>query len=191
MKTDIELKNLIDEYNVLPKSRQRTRIGKVIRREKKKLVEDYNYVGIIYITQSMGDYEKDRLFLDLLKRHPDSSLFVLAFANSEMHSYDCAYKMENLDHDNDVEALRKDIELTFDSILCKFLSEHGTKSDFNFVQDLTDGATWLESYKRALHGLSQLWFSGTGSLSFGSIFFNFKNRPNLIGLPYLDFKLFY
>ena len=71
MKTDIELKNLIDEYNVLPKSRQRTRIGKVIRREKKKLVEDCNYVGIIYITQSMGDYEKDRLFLDLLKRHPD------------------------------------------------------------------------------------------------------------------------
>jgi hypothetical protein len=25
------------------------------------------------------------------------------------------------------------------------------------VQELADGATWLESYKRALHGLSQLW----------------------------------
>ena len=156
MKTDIEVKKLIDEYNALPKSRQRTRISKAISREKKRLVEDCNYVGIVYITQSMGDYEKDRLFLDILKRHPDSSLFVLAFANSEMHSYDCAYKMENLDHDNDIEALRKDIELTFDSILCKFLSEHGTESDLNFVQDLTDGATWLESYKRALHGLSQL-----------------------------------
>ena len=157
MWTDIEVKELRDNYNVMPKSRQRTKIGRILMDEKKKLVDEKNYVGIIYILQSMGDYEKDRLFLDLLKSQPDSSLFVLAFANSDMHSYALASEMENLDHDHDTEALQKDIELTFDEMLCKFLSVHGTKADLNFVQELADGACWLESYKRAIDGLSQLW----------------------------------
>ena len=156
MRTDIEVKELLDNYNVMPKSRQRTKIGRILMDEKKKLVGEKNYVGIIYILQSMGDYEKDRLFLDLLKSQPDSSLFVLAFANSDMHSYALASEMENLDHDHDTEALQKDIELTFDEMLCKFLSVHGTKADLNFVQELADGACWLESYKRAIDGLSQL-----------------------------------
>ena len=156
MRTDIEVKELLDNYNVMPKSRQRTKIGRILMDEKKRLVDEKNYVGIIYILQSMGDYEKDRLFLDLLKSQPDSSLFVLAFANSDMHSYALASEMENLDHDHDTEALQKDIELTFDEMLCKFLSVHGTKSDLNFVQELADGACWLESYKRAIDGLSQL-----------------------------------
>lgn len=156
MRTDIEVKELLDNYNVMPKSRQRTKIGRILMDEKKKLVGEKNYVGIIYILQSMGDYEKDRLFLDLLKSQPDSSLFVLAFANSDMHSYALASEMEKLDHDHDIEALQKDIELTFDEMLCKFLSVHGTKSDLNFVQELADGACWLESYKRAIDGLSQL-----------------------------------
>ena len=157
MRTDIEVKELLDNYNVMPKSRQRTKIGRILMNEKKRFVDEKNYVGIIYILQSMGDYEKDRLFLDLLKSQPDSSLFVLAFANSDMHSYALASEMEKLDHDHDIEALQKDIELTFDEMLCKFLSVHGTKSDLNFVQELADGACWLESYKRAIDGLSQLW----------------------------------
>ena len=156
MRTDIEVKELLDNYNVMPKSRQRTKIGRILMNEKKRFVDEKNYVGIIYILQSMGDYEKDRLFLDLLKSQPDSSLFVLAFANSDMHSYALASEMENLDHDHDTEALQKDIELTFDEMLCKFLSVHGTKADLNFVQELADGACWLESYKRAIDGLSQL-----------------------------------
>ena len=156
MRTDIEVKELLDNYNVMPKSRQRTKIGRILMDEKKRFVDEKNYVGIIYILQSMGDYEKDRLFLDLLKGQPDSSLFVLAFANSDMHSYALASEMENLDHDHDTEALQKDIELTFDEMLCKFLSVHETKSDLNFVQELADGACWLESYKRAIDGLSQL-----------------------------------
>ena len=156
MRTDIEVKELLDNYNVMPKSRQRTKIGRILMDEKKRFVGEKNYVGIIYILQSMGDYEKDRLFLDLLKSQPDSSLFVLAFANSDMHSYALASEMENLDHDHDTEALQKDIELTFDEMLCKFLSVHGTKADLNFVQELADGACWLESYKRAIDGLSQL-----------------------------------
>ena len=179
MRTDIEVKELMDKYNVMPKSRQRTKISRIIRNEKKNLVEKKNYVGIIYITQSMGDYEKDRLFLDLLKSQPDSSLFVLAFANSDMYSYTLASKMENLDHDHDVEALQKDIELTFDEMLCKYLSIHGTKTDFNYVQELADGATWLESYKRALHGLSQFWNLQESDVYLSIPFFNNKNRPNL------------
>lgn len=150
------LKVLFQEYNSLPKSPQRTKLGRKIRNEKKRLVDEHNYVDIIYILRFLGDYEKDRLFLDLLKSQPDSSLFVLAFSNSDMHSYALASEMEKLDHDHDIEALQKDIKSTFDEMLCKFLSVHETKADFTFVLKLIDGATWLESYKRALHGLSQL-----------------------------------
>ena len=148
-----EVKKLFEEYNSLPKSPQRAKLGRKIRNEKKKLIEKRDYVGIIYILQFMGDYEIDRLLLDLLEDYPLSSLFVLAFANSEMNSYSRAYEMEKSEHEDDEEALRKDIELTLDTTLCKFLSTHDTKDDFNYVQELTDGATWLESNKRSMRGL--------------------------------------
>ena len=168
-KMGTEVKKLFEEYNLLPKSPQRTKLGRKIRNEKRKLIKKRDYVGIIYILRFMGDYEKDRLFLDLLEDYPLSSLFVLAFANSEMNSYSRAYEMEKGEHEDDEEALRKDIELTLDTTLCKFLSAHDTKDDFNYVQELTDGATWLESNKRSMRGL--LWeFTGTESLSFGSFF---------------------
>ena len=148
-----EVKELFEEYNSLPKSPQRTKLGRKIRNEKKRLIEKQDYVGIIHILRFMGDYEKDRLLLDLLKDYPLSSLFVLAFANSEMNSYSRAYEIEKSEHDDDEEALRKDVELTLDTALCKFLSAHNTKDDFNYVQELTDGATWLESNKRSMRGL--------------------------------------
>ena len=143
------MKELFERYNSLPKSQQRTKLGRKIRNEKKKLVEKRDYAGIIHILRFMGDYEKDRLLLDLLKDYPASSLFVLAFAGSEMNSYSRAYEMEKTEHEDDEEALRKDIE----TALCQFLSTHDTKDDFNYVQELTDGATWLESNKRSMRGL--------------------------------------
>ena len=149
----VEEKELFEKYYSLPKSPQRTKLGRKIRNEKRKLVEKRDYVGIIHILRFMGDYEKDRLLLDLLKGHPSSSLFVLAFASSEMNSYSRAYEMEKSEHDDDEEALRKDIELTLDTALCEFLSTHTAKDDFNYVQELTDGATWLESNKRSMKGL--------------------------------------
>lgn len=152
-KMETEMKELFERYNSLPKSQQRTKLGRKIRNEKKKLVEKRDYAGIIHILRFMGDYEKDRLLLDLLKDYPASSLFVLAFAGSEMNSYSRAYEMEKTEHEDDEEALRKDIELTLDTALCQFLSTHDTKDDFNYVQELTDGATWLESNKRSMRGL--------------------------------------
>ena len=70
-----------------------------------------------------------------------------------MHSYDRAYMMEKNDHDEDEEALRNDVQLLFDEKLCAFLSEHQLKEDLTYVQELTDGATWLESHKRSMRGL--------------------------------------
>jgi hypothetical protein len=61
--------------------------------------------------------------------------------------------MEILNHDNDEEALRIDIKLILDTVLCEFLSNHSTKEDFSYVQELIDGATWLESNKRSMRGL--------------------------------------
>ena len=170
MRTDIELKKLFDEYNSLPKSPQRTKLGRKIRTEKKRLVEMRDYVGIIHILRFMGDYEKDSLLMDLLKLYPSSSLFVLAFAGSEMNSYSRANEIEKSEHEGDEEALKKDVELTFDSMLCSFISSHGTREDLSYVQELTDGATWLESYKRSVRGL--LWRDYRNwSFSFGSFFY--------------------
>ena len=143
------LKDLFEEYNSLPKSPQRTRLGKKIRKEKKKLIEERNYVDIVYILRFMGDYEKDRFFMDLLESNPDSSLFILAFAGSEMNSYSRAYRI-NFGGEDDEETLENDIELTLDRILCEFLSKHNTEEDFNYVKILTDGANWLESNKKSL-----------------------------------------
>ena len=155
-KPEVNLKELFEMYNSIPNSPRRKKLGRIISARKQKYVDMQNYVGIIHIARYLGDYEKDRLFLALLKQHPDSSLFVLAFASSDMHSYKQAYKIETLDCDNDEDVLKKDIELTFDETLCKFLSYHDTKDDLDYVHELADGATWLESYKRVTGRLSQL-----------------------------------
>jgi hypothetical protein len=57
-------------------------LGRSISALKKKYVERENYVGILNISKYLDDYEKDVLLLELLKQYPDSSLFVLAFADS-------------------------------------------------------------------------------------------------------------
>jgi len=169
-KSEVTLKELFEMYNSLPNTPRKKKLSRIISAMKKKYVETENYVGILNMSRYLGDYEKDRLLLGLLKQHPTSSLFVLAFANSEMHSYEQAYQMETLDHDNDEEALRKDIELIFDITLCKFLSTHETREDLEFVHELADGATWLNAYKEATSKLSQLWNLQELEFSFGSFF---------------------
>jgi len=152
-KPEVTMGELYKKYNSLPSgSPLKKKLGITISNLKKKYIEKKNYVGILNISRYIGDYERDSLFQKLLKQHPDSSLFVLAFANSEMHSYKQAYQIETV-QENDDEALRKDIELTLDTALCKFLSAHSTKEDLNYVQELTDGATWLEANKRSMRGL--------------------------------------
>lgn len=169
-----DLKALFEKYNSLSKSPQRTKLGRKIRTEKKRLVEMRDYVGIIHILRFMGDYEKDNLLMDLLKLYPSSSLFVLAFAGSEMNSYSRANEIEKSEHEGDEEALKKDVELTFDSMLCSFISSHGTREDLSYVQELTDGATWLESYKRSVQGL--LWKILLGLEVFLSVPFFMKKQ---------------
>ena len=152
---DQDLKALFEEYNSLPKSPQRSVLGRRIRAEKKRLVDECNYVDIIYILRFLEDYEKDRLFMDLFENYPSSSLFVLAFAGSKMNSYSRANDIEKLRHKYDEEALKRDVVSTFDSILCSFISSHGSKEDLVYVKQLTDGATWLKSHERSAQGL--LW----------------------------------
>lgn len=156
-KPEVDLKELFEMYNSTPNSPRKKILGRIISARKKKYVDTRNHVGIVHISRYLSDYEKDRLFIALLEENSASSLFVLAFADSEMHSYEQAYRIETEDLDNDEEALKKDIELTFDDTLCKFLAEHDTKDDLEYVHTLLDGATWLEAYKRASAKLSQLW----------------------------------
>jgi hypothetical protein len=149
----VNLKEIFEEYNSLPKSPQRSNLSRKIRKVKQSFIKKLDYVGIIDMLRYLGDYEKDDLLWDLLNNHNDASLFVLAFSTSGMHSYDRAYMMEKDDHDEDEEALRNDVQLLFDEKLCAFLSEHQLKEDLTYVQELTDGATWLESHKRSMRGL--------------------------------------
>jgi len=169
---------IIEKYNSIPNSPRKKKLGRIISAMKKKHVETRNYVGIINMSRYLGDYEKDMLLCGLLKQHPTSSLFVLAFTNSEMNSYKQAYKIGILDYDNDDEALRKDIELTFDNILCKFISVHNSKDDLEYVHELVDGATWLRVYKRVTEKLSQLWNLQELGVYLLVPFFNKKLRMN-------------
>ena len=100
---DQDLKALFEEYNSLPKSRQRSKLSRRIRREKRKIIENRDYVGIIDILRYLGDYEKDDLLWDLLNNQSDSSLFVLAFSTSGMHSYERAYVIEKMISDENLE----------------------------------------------------------------------------------------
>ena len=169
-KSEVTLRELFEMYNSLPNSPRKKKLGRVISAMKKRYIEMGRHVGILNMSRYLGDYEKDRLFLELLKQNPTSSLFVLAFANSEMHSYEQAYQMETLKHDNDQEALRKDVESVFDTTLCKFLSEHDRMEDLEYVHELVDGATWLNAYKEVTSRLSQLWNLQELKFSFGSFF---------------------
>lgn len=153
MEKFLNFKELFDEYNSLPKSRQRSKLSRKIRREKRKIIENRDYVGIIDILRYLGDYEKDDLLWDLLNNQSDSSLFVLAFSTSGMHSYDRAYVIEKVEYDEDDDALREAVQSIFDAKLCDFLQKHSTKEDLIYVQELTDGAYWLESNKRSMKGL--------------------------------------
>jgi hypothetical protein len=155
-KQEMTSKELSELRSSITSSSCKKKLGRIISARKKKYVNTKDYVSIVDLSRYLSDYEKDKLFLELLKVHPTSSLFVLGFANSDMHSYAQAYKMETIDHDNDEEALKKDIESIFDSTLCKFISKHDMKEDLDYVHELVDGATWLEVYKRVTIKLSQL-----------------------------------
>ena len=145
------LKDLFEEYFSLPKSPRRSRIGRIIRGEKRKLVETFNYVDIIYILRFLENYERDRLFLELLDMYPESSLFVLEFADSEMRSYTRAYENVKSEYKGDENLLRKNVEMNFDKHLCEFLNKYKSGEDLDYIQKLVDGASWLESYERVVH----------------------------------------
>ena len=149
MRSYVAIGELINKYSTLPKSKQRKQFGRIVSYEKRKLIEKQNYVGILYLSRFMGDYEKNRLFLKMLEKHPNDSLFVLGFANLDMDSYARAYGIKKRDYDGDENALRKDVESNFDSVLCDYLLLHYTKDDVHFIQELIDDKTWLNSYKMA------------------------------------------
>jgi len=149
----MELKEIFEEYNSLPKSPQRSKLSRKIREIKQNFIKKLDYVGIIDMLRYLGDYEKDRLLLDLWNKHKDSSLFVLAFSTSNMRCYKEVYDEEKNKYGGDEEALCIDVRLIFDEKLCVFLSEYGEDEDLAYVQELTDGASWLESNKRSMRDL--------------------------------------
>lgn len=146
---NLDLKELFEKHDSLPKSPQRSKLSREIRKVKQNFIKELDYVGIIDMLRYLGDYEKGRLLLDLLNKHEDSSLFVLAFSTSNMRFYKQLYEEEKSKYDGDEEALCTDVRLIFDEKLCAFLSKHGEDEDLAYVQKLTDGAYWLESNEKS------------------------------------------
>lgn len=128
---------------------QQAKLLRDIRVIKTKLVREMDKDGLIHLLKFLKPNEKDRLFNDLLKKRSDSSLFVLAFADADMPSYKVAYEKAKYEYDNDEKAMSEDIMLMFDENLCSYLSKYRSKEDFEYVQILTDGATWLEANRRS------------------------------------------
>jgi hypothetical protein len=66
-----------------------------------------------------------------------------------MSSYKIAYEKAMREYDDDEDAMNQDIQLMFDEKLCNYLSKYRSKEDYEYVQLLTDGSTWLEANKRS------------------------------------------
>lgn len=149
----VRLKNILGKCKSFPKAMCIVMSARKIKREEEKIIKNKNYVEAIHILRLLGDYGKDEFFLRFLDAYPDSSLFVLGFANFGSDSHERAYSMLIDEYDGDEDLLKKDVEMTFDDRLCDYLGVYHSEEDCRYVQFLTDGATWLESNKRSMREL--------------------------------------
>ncbi len=160
------LEALFKELNESKNISRQAELQRDIRVIQSKFVREMDNEGLIHLLRFLKPKEKNRVFIDLLRKRSDSSLFVLAFADSDMSSYKIAYEKAMREYDDDEDAMNQDIQLMFDEKLCNYLSKYRSKEDYEYVQLLTDGSTWLEANKR-----SSLWlFFWNWELTFSSFF---------------------
>ena len=153
-KKEIKLKRLLDELYALDV--QRTKLAIQISRAKRSLIENYDLVGIVYISRFLECCKRDTFFLRFLDRHPDGYLFVLAFADSESESYHRAEEIADLAYDQDINSIREDTDKALDACLCSFLCEHSSEEDLKWVYDLIEKKDWFKSYKMVTSALIEL-----------------------------------
>jgi hypothetical protein len=141
MTTEESLKKLLDRQKLLKGP---------IAIKKKKLIRERNYAGILYIIRYMTAYEKDAFLTRFLYRCPDEYLFILAFADPESDLYEQAEERANEAYEQDIYAVREDVEKYKDEYLCRFLGVHDRVEDCQYVYNMTEGKErHFRSYKLA------------------------------------------
>ncbi len=120
-----------------------------IAMQKKKLIEDSDYVGIVYIIRYMGFHARERLLSRYYARHPDDFLFVIAFADEGSDSKISAEGTADLAYNQEIHEINKDVKRVKDDVLMKFLEVYHEKEDLEYVLKLVGEESSLSSYKRA------------------------------------------
>ena len=119
------------------------RLRRDIRLIKNDLIVKKDYVGIIHILRFLKHWEKDRLFIDLINKWSESSLFVEAFADTDMYSYRCAYEMLMREYGNDKDSIEEAADLVFRDNLRAYLSKYTSEEDLEYVEKLSNGISSL------------------------------------------------
>ncbi|MBO7094727.1 hypothetical protein J6V86_00595 [bacterium] len=145
MTVEESLKKLMDRQNALKGP---------IAIKKRDLIAKRNYAGILYIIRYMSFYERDKFLTKFLGRCPDEYLFILAFANPETELYERAEETANDAYEQDIYAIREDVEKYKDDYLCKFLAVHNSMEDYQYVYSMTEEKErHFRSYKLAEEAL--------------------------------------
>ena len=145
-KTEVKLKKFLSELDYVPKV-ERKRCLNRISRAKCSLIENSNYVGIIYISRFLDYDKRDILFRRFLERHPEDFLFVLAFADSGSEAYVQAEEIADLAYEQDIHSIRDSRDKIHEEYLSSFLGEYSTKEDLKWASDLIEKKDWFKSYE--------------------------------------------
>lgn len=144
-RTEIMLRKRLSDMEVLNRKINVERV--VISTLKRKLVEEPNYSGIVYIIRFLDYKSRNTLFLRFIERHPEDYLFVLAFADAEFQSYKLAEQHADTAYEQNIYAINDDILKEKDRCLCLFLNDNEDTESLQYVYDMVEKYEWMESYK--------------------------------------------
>lgn len=145
MTVEESLRKLMDRQNALKGP---------IAIKKRDLIAKRNYTGILYIIRYMSSCEREAFLKKFFSRCPDEYLFILAFANPESDLYEQAEERANDAYEQDIYAIRDDVEKYKDEYLCRFLGVHDRVEDYQYVYNMTEEKErHFRSYKIAEEAL--------------------------------------
>lgn len=159
-KPEERLKQYLSELEKI--NLERTKLLIKVSAQKRLLVDKCNYVGIVYIIRFLDYKTRNRLFNEFLSRYPGDFLFVMAFADAESSSYEEAEEIADTAYEENIYAIKEEVEKEKDRILCLFLDQYDSeKEDLQYVYDILDKTglnecSWMESYKRVVSRMIDL-----------------------------------
>lgn len=115
--------------------------------------------SIVFVLKDMGEIYQDELFEKMMAKDLcfDARLFILAFARKDSEIYSRVYA-ETLNEicDGDTEWLDKSISNKMDDVMEKFIQNHRTQKDLEYVIEILDKYQDFTSYQQAEKLLSNI-----------------------------------